>query len=349
MKALKALMVHAPTKGLHNDAVVLGDAFRQAVSDVEIYSLDIPWDPALEYEKPLDLPAELRSQAPFDLVFLFEHLYGHAPLRCADFARRRVFVPNVEWLMSQDELELRAHPPDMILYKNEFSRDVCEAISGFSQARVRVVTGWTSRDFSTSQDAPPKDFRSFLHVRGPSVQKQASVVLRAWLSNPDFPPLTLITAPADDFEMLGDARGRHNIEIIARELPAAELRKHQQTRGVHVYPSYAEGFGHALNETRICGSVLVTTQAPPMEDLVRLGNSGFLIPVQTHDVSALGRATRFQVRAEALAGTIRQVLATPVRRLAEFGQRAREHYIHDLTRFHSRIRDVILASGILSH
>lgn len=348
MKVLKALMVHAPTQGLHHDAAVLGDALAQAIGDLELYSLDIPWDPALDYGKPLDLTSELRAHAPFDLEFLFEHLYGHAPLRCAEFARVRIFVPNIEWLMVQDERELHAHPPAAILYKNSFSRDMCESIAGFSSVGVRVVTGWTSRDFGRAVNAPPKDFRSFLHVRGPSVQKQASVVLSAWRSNPDFPPLTVITAPVDDIEMVHDAPIGHNIEIIARRLPAAELREYQETRGIHVYPSYAEGFGHALNETRICGSVLVTTKAPPMKDLVRLGNSGFLIPVHSRDVCPLGRSTRFEVRAEALADTVRQVLATPVRRLAEFGQRAREHYVHDLHRFQSRIRDVVCATGMLS-
>ena len=48
MKALRVLMVHAPTTGLHKDAAVLGDALRRAVGEVEIQSLDIPWNPALD-------------------------------------------------------------------------------------------------------------------------------------------------------------------------------------------------------------------------------------------------------------------------------------------------------------
>ena len=346
MKTLKVLMVHAPTAGLHNDAVVLAEALRRLVDKVEVASLDIPWNPALDYQKPANVPPEVHSRAPFDIAFHFEHLYGHAPLRSPDFARRRVFVPNIEWLMTRDEQEVLAYRPDGILYKNRFTQDRCEQISGFSSIGVRAVTGWTSPDFPRSVPLRPKDFRSFLHIRGVSVQKNAEVLLSAWHSNPDFPPLTLIASPKNDFYASPLVRCAHNIEIIAGELSAAEVRRYQQTHGIHVYPSYAEGFGHAQNEARICGSVLVTTGAPPMSNLVSVGNSGFLIPVHPQDVSPLERSSKFLVRAATLASTIRQVLATPLARLAEFGQSARESYVRDQLSFQSRIRDVLQASGI---
>ncbi len=104
MKTLKALFVHAPTVGFRKDVAVLGTALHRAVGDVELYSLVIPYAPALDCEKPLKVPAGLQARAPFDVAFLFEHLYSHAPLRSPDFARRRAFIPNVEWLIPQDEL-----------------------------------------------------------------------------------------------------------------------------------------------------------------------------------------------------------------------------------------------------
>lgn len=98
-----------------------------------------------------------------------------------------------------------------------------------------------------------------------------------------------------------------------------------------------------------CGSVLVTTGAPPMNELVAPGTSGFLIPVAPADISPWRRAIKFEVRAAALASTIRQVLATPASRLAELGQHARARYVRDFLRFHSRIRNVLSAAGIHSN
>src|ERR1700758_1134377 len=110
MNTLKVLMVHAPTAGLHHDAVVLADALREILGEVEVASLDIPWNPALAYTGPVNVPPEIQARAPFDIAFHFEHLYGHAPLRSTDFARRRVFVPNIEWLMDRDEEEICSWP-----------------------------------------------------------------------------------------------------------------------------------------------------------------------------------------------------------------------------------------------
>lgn len=349
MKTLKVLFVHAPTVGFRKDVAVLGDALHRVVGDVELYSLVIPHAPAFEYEKPLKVPAGLESRAPFDIAFLFEHLYGHAPLRSADFARRRAFIPNVEWLMPQDEIESRSHPPDIVLYKNHFAGVRCEATRSFSGAPIRIVTGWTTPDFHPTGGLRPKDFRSFLHVRGFSIQKRTELLLSVWRSNPDFPPLTLISSPAIRFQTATDMRSTHNVDVIVRELSEAELRHRQQAHGIHVYPSCAEGFGHALNEARICGSVLVTTGAPPMDELVTQDASGFLIPVAPADISPLRRGMKFEVRAAALASTIRQVLATPASRLAEFGQHARTRYVGDFLRFHSRIRNMLSAAGIHSN
>ncbi len=244
---------------------------------------------------------------------------------------------------------MRSRPPDIVLYKNHFAKERCEATRGFSGVPIRIVTGWTTPDFRPTGKLRPKDFRSFLHVRGFSIQKQTELLLSVWRSNPDFPRLTVITSPVIRFQTATEVRSTHNVEVIVRELSEADLRHHQQAHGIHVYPSYAEGFGHALNEARICGSVLVTTGAPPMDELVTQDASGFLIPVASTDISPLRRGMKFEVRTAALASTIRQVLATPTSRLVEVGRRARAHYVRDFLRFHSRMRDVLCAAGFHSN
>jgi glycosyltransferase involved in cell wall biosynthesis len=345
MEKLKALMVHAPTRGFYNDAAILGEALRWGCGAAEIHTLEIPWDPALDYTQPIELPAAIQARAPFDIVVLFQQLYGHPPLRDPAFARCRVFVPNIEWLMPQDEAELAAHPPDVVLYKNTFTQQMCATVPGFSRAGLSAVTGWSSCDAFEPSPRPSKDFRSFLHVRGVSHQKQASVLLSAWIANPDFPLLTIITSDSDELSVPSSA---HNVEIVMRKLTTEELRTYQCSRGVHVYPSYAEGFGHALNEARMCESVLVTTDAPPMMELAETGKTGFRIPIVRTDAAPFRRSTKFPVRVEALSSTIREVLATPVSRLAAIGRCARESYLQDKERFFISLREVLRAAELTS-
>lgn len=339
MSLAKFLIVHYTTPGLHQDAMVLADALQRAAGGAEVYAHGMPFEWAPDYNRPIDVPTIVASRAPFDAVFLLERLFGHPPLRSAQLARRRVWIPNVEWFMPQDEAEILAHPPDIILYKNQFTKERCEQLAGFSAVAARIVSGWTTRDFCPAPPARLKDFRTFLHVRGFSDQKQADVLLDAWRSNPDFPLLKLITSPYREFA-LRDMRAAPNIQIIARYLSEAELRHYQHSCGVHVYPSNAEGFGHALNEARICGSVLVTTQAPPMSDLVTR-STGFLIPVVDTDITPYRRSLKYQVRPAAIAETIRTVLATPVAHLAEYARRGRESYVRDQHAFQAAIRQVL--------
>lgn len=341
----KVLMVYEPTMGMHHDGIVLGDALRDICADVRIYSLEIPWNPNLDYESPVCLPSEIESLAPFDLVFLFEHLYGHSPLRSRAFARRRIFVPNTEWIFPQDEKELSSYGCDAILYKNPFSRDMCEPIACFSAVPVRCVTGWTSSDSRGAERG--KNFRSFLHVKGLSDQKQTSMVLQAWLDNPEFPPLTILAAMHDNFRIPVPLKAAENVTIVFRKIPTVALREYQESCGVHVYPSFAEGFGHSLNETRVCESILITTDGPPMNDLVVHGETGFLVPVKKEDVTQLRRSMSYEIRASALSDTIREVVATPEWRLREIGRRSRESYLKDKSSFHARIRDVFGTAGAI--
>lgn len=45
-------------------------------------------------------------------------------------------------------------------------------------------------------------------------------------------------------------------------------------------PSLAEGYGHYINQARAAGAVIVTTDAPPMNELIVSNAMGVLIPTK---------------------------------------------------------------------
>ncbi len=60
----------------------------------------------------------------------------------------------------------------------------------------------------------------------------------------------------------------------------------------HAYPSQAEGFGHCINEAMSCEVVVLTNNAPPMNELVNSDN-GFLVNCQVKGKNCLSNLVDF--------------------------------------------------------
>src|SRR6185437_13705745 len=115
---------------------------------------------------------------------------------------------------------------------------------------------------------------------GVSAQKQTPIVVETWLANRHFPKLTVVAWARESLAVPVPLVAAPNVTILLQRLPSDELRKLQHRHVLHVCPSEAEGFGHALNEARACSSLLITTAAPPMNDLVDDGVTGLAVPVR---------------------------------------------------------------------
>lgn len=74
-------------------------------------------------------------------------------------------------------------------------------------------------------------------------------------------------------------------------------RQMQASSGVQICVSEREGFGHYMNEARAAGALVVSTDHPPMNELVRDGVSGLLVKP-----SRTGSDTSWQVRVLELEG-----------------------------------------------
>jgi Glycosyl transferases group 1 len=339
------VVVHQPSLGLANDARVLAAALQKAVPAASRFWLSIPWDATRDDTVAIQLPETIRNAMPFDAAFFLEHLFCNPPFASPHFAQRRVYVPNVEWILPQDEAAMAAQPAHALLYKNEFAREICESLPHFARTPLRVVTGWSSTDIGPPAPRERRDFASFLHIRGVSRHKQTDIALETWRANPDFPPLRVLTQ--ERIAVPAALASAGNVEVITGTFPAAELSEAQRLHGIHLCPSAAEGFGHTLNEARAAGAVLVTTDAPPMRDLATADATGFLVPVRPGDVTALRRSRRFPIRAEALADVVRQVTRTPPARLQEMGRAARARYDQDGLAFDAAIAAMFGSGGAM--
>lgn len=205
----------------------------------------------------------------------------------------------------------------------------------FQEWPGRKFVGFTSHDLYDA--AIEKDYTSCLHIMGKSRMKGTEILLKAWEQYPNLPPLTIVSSLPDFYPAKGLPKG---VEWIDRYLSAEELKKLMNTKGIHLCPSVAEGWGHYIHEGMSTKALVLTTQGPPMDEFVD-ESCGALIGLRKHDPCAfINRGIACFVSPKAIADTVLKVVGKTLPEKAIMGQRARERYLRNHQEFLQRFSEV---------
>lgn len=333
----KYLIAFQSSRGLRQDAAVLSLALRSINSSAEVIEFsftDIRY--LSDYVTPFELPPTVKLGAPYDCLFLLEHAHTNPPFLDKEFAKRRILIPNIEWLNAKDINAITSGYIDYTFLKNQFSLEQLRRHGVDLKPSQYAIIGWTSIDIDDQRNPSFKQFNRFLHVRGVSENKQTETIMETWANNPDFPELLIVMRFRVGFSLKRSLRYGNNVTVLLREIPEDSLRQLQNLIGIHICPSAAEGFGHTLNEARSASSVLITTQAPPMQDLVIDGTNGLLVPTVVPP-EPFNLSERHLIDDEDLAKVVRLLLAMPVEARLQMGRKSREMYEHDREQFFARL------------
>lgn len=218
---------------------------------------------------------------------------------------------------------------DLVLCKSRHAVDVFS-----SEGAKTFHLGFTSED----QHAPDtaKDPARFVHIAGASTLKGTETVLAAWQAHPEWPELTLVMNAR-----LAPASVPANVSLISTYLSDDEMKTLQNACGIHLCPSQAEGWGHYIVEAMSTGAVVITTDAPPMNELVTSG-SGILVDVASSTPRHLG--TCYQVDQSALETAIGEVIRMDATQKARISARARRDFDAIRSGFLERLQ-TLLGSG----
>lgn len=311
--------------GLTRDLRLLERALRDAGFDVHMSAIGRgklrKWTRPLRRRIGFWLD-RLRGRDRFDANLMLEHL------RPEDFrfARRTLFIPNPEWCLPSDvELLPHAHA---VLAKTGHAETIF-AERGCKVARI----GFTSED--RHDPAVPRE-RTFFHLAGRSRNKGTARLLALWRRHPEWPRLIVVQSPR---VAEPDAAPAANIEHRIDYVSDAELRRLQNASWFHLCPSETEGFGHYLVEAMSVGAVALTTDAPPMNELVTPAR-GLLVGYQATGVQHLSDIFLFDEAA--MEAAVEHAIALPDAELHRLGGNAREWYLENDRQFSSRLRDAIL-------
>jgi glycosyltransferase involved in cell wall biosynthesis len=178
-------------------------------------------------------------------------------------SRENWLFPNSEWWDARNDQFLPRFTK--ICCK---TRD-CERIWRAKLANDRpdrvVYTGFEARDL---YDPTISRENRFLHLAGESEFKNTEAVIEAWKRTCwEYKPLpiTVVTRQPKYKELCSGAPG---LTCIGEKIPDDEIKRLMNSHRFHLMPSAYEGFGHALHEAPGCGALVITTAAPPMNEVM---------------------------------------------------------------------------------
>jgi glycosyltransferase involved in cell wall biosynthesis len=181
---------------------------------------------------------------------------------------------------------------DVLLAKTYYAeRLLKEYITKIGAPTQVVYLGHTS--LVEERGSSEKDWQLCVHFAGNSRYKGTNRLIRMWQAEGGFRKIApksrlVITCRDLCHHKIGvelssleyDGKGKYHdprtgLEIYSY-LPLEELQRLRQRAGLFLCPSLVEGYGHYINEGAANGSVVITTDFPPMHELVP--RNKYLVP-----------------------------------------------------------------------
>ncbi|CAH0484383.1 unnamed protein product [Peronospora farinosa] len=231
---------------------------------------------------------------------------------------------------------------------------------------------YAKHQLGVNDEVSAKNFSDvhFVHTAGKSVFKGTNAVLDCWLSRPDFPPLDIFVDQESydklmrkiDVEQIRAHPALKKITLHTGRVPGSIFGRMMIETAFLLCTSVLEGYGHYINQARANAALIVTTDAPPMNELLSR-ESAILVPHPSTDVEkqllggtfngehglrgVKGMAT--YVKGDEICNAVEHILEmTPEERQA-MGKRARKQYVLDTQFFAVRmqeLRELARADGV---
>jgi hypothetical protein len=303
--------------GLRQDAAIIEALLRSAGADVSVSSWYLSGTTRIT--RNLETISKRRWRRRFDLSIFLER----APPYLLGQARRNWLIPNPEWLVLSPRVAARI---DLILAK---SRNGAEVLGHLGRPLVYSgFTSWDRRDLKVDRRS-----EGALHIAGRSWQKGTAALVAAWERHPEWPSLTVLHRPQEHGGTPLRTRAS-NITYVSDYLSEEEVHRLQNEFTIHLCPSEVEGFGHTINEGLSVGALVLTTDGPPMNELVQEGR-GVLVPWDRQEPMLYG--TRYLVAPAAVEAAVGRMLTMSSDERVDMSRRARAWFEQSREEFADRL------------
>lgn len=237
------------------------------------------------------------------------------------------FVPNDEWYYSSWDGAVTKRF-SKVLCKTRHSEMIWEnKLTVRARPTVQYI-GWESKDLYDPQIVRTP---TVLHVAGKSMTKNTGAVLEAWERyGHDLPHLEILT----QFPIFQDrANILPNVTCWNCRVPEFAYMQMLNKNRFLLMPSAFEGYGHIIHEGLGCGSVVITTLLPPMDEF-----SGVAYSIPPCRKYVQNNATMGAVSPDDIANIVR--LATGNSCLEAIGDIARTAFLNERVMFRERLKEL---------
>jgi hypothetical protein len=294
-----ALITNLKSRGLLKDTYVLTGALAQHGCSAFCRQFDQDPDKGDQF----DLAIHLEVFAP-----------AYFPL-----ASRHWYLCNPEFLEHRD-LRLIERNFEFILAKTQYGYEVCSKTFGDRA----FFLGFTSEDRLLAEDL--QALHQVLHDAGASQVKGTKAVIDAWKweYNGKRLEIPLIVVCS---KLWWDPGGVPSVTLLS-DVGDLQLQTLQNESLFHLQPSETEGFGHVMYEALSCGRYLITTDAPPMNEI----DSAYKIT--PYRMRRRGSACLFETEATEIYKTVEEVQR---KSLKQFYRDARVEYARGQHYFYTQM------------
>lgn len=237
------------------------------------------------------------------------------------YAEKNYLIPNPEYTFFPHDFIPKF---DKILCKTREAERIFKALNPNT-----VFISFTCKD--RYDPLVEKRYKAPFHLAGASSQKGTETVVKTWIDNEKLPLLILLRHKHNSSDP-----SRKNINLRYEYLEDSELSHLQNSCGLHICPSDTEGFGHYIFEAMSCGAVVVTTDAPPMNEFVtdKRCLAGYSRTGSQH------YATTYYVDPTKLDHTVSSLLCLTDQELEEIGKKNRKFFLENDRFFKEKIAEL---------
>lgn len=198
-----------------------------------------------------------------------------------------------------------------------------------------------------------KNYNELLHLADKSPFKMTDTVIQTWVNNKKLPNITITCF--DDclkntkhqlkkqqiYNLQQYIKNSSNIKLHTKFLPNDIITNLKNESGCYICPSYQEGYGHYINEGRSKGAVIITTNAPPMNELINKSN-GILVNCKKISHNKCEFLYNYYITEKDLLDAMKKYMNMTEKQKIEMGQKAQSKFIDDTKFFKKKMMDLYL-------